>query len=253
MDKPVFSIATASRRNQYYDWFYESLTKDTSVPFEIVFVGPNPPLHKMPDNFRHIYSTASPCQCIEIAVRKARGEYVLSIGDDVQFSEKFLDKLYSYTQRFDKDKVLISFRLFLSDKKKPGDVGFEFDSVVPILPGEMPLLGMGPAFRRDLWIKLGGLDKRFHSSYCDVDMTFRFYEYGMRMFLPQDCFIIEVQKKTGLFKEKGWNKLGHPNCSLTRTYHATAQKLLESLWVKDGWSKTRLSPVESFTEEELKI
>ena len=251
MDKPVFSIATASRRNQYYDWFYESLTKDTSVPFEIVFVGPNPPLHKMPDNFRHIYSTASPCQCIEIAVRNAAGEYVLSMGDDVQFSEKFFDKLYSYTQRLDKDKVLISCRFRLNSLNRFGDDGLMLDGDIPT----SPIIGIGPAFRRDIWIKLGGLDKRFHSTMCDVDMQIRFLEYGMRPFITPDCFLSEVWKNDGPFKEVGWSKVGHPNCSLLLVHYETARAFLRSLWIKDGdvGYRTRLSPVESFSEEELRI
>ncbi len=250
MDKPIFSIATASRRNQYYKWFYGTVAQDTDVPFEIVFVGPNPPLEPMPDNFKHIYSTATPCQCTEIAIRNAVGEYVLSIGDDHEFSNGFLDKLYGYTQKLDTDKTLISFRFQLRSPAAQwyGDNGLVFSGDIPT----SPVVGIGPTFRKDIWMKLGGLDKRFHSTLCDLDMQMRFYEYGMRPFITPDCSLVEVWKGDGPFKEKGWNVPTHHNCSLLLNHYAPAQKLLNSLWVKDGaMSKTRLAPVERFTEKEL--
>ncbi len=245
MNKPVFSIASASRRNKNYKWFYDTVAKDIDVPFEIVFVGPNPPLEPMPDNFKHIYSTATPCQCTEIAVRNATGEYVLTMGDDCQLSYEFLDKLHLYVQRFDRDKVLVGFRFYLNKTAVFGDNGLMANCDVMA----SPIIGVGPAFKRDLWIKLGGLDKRFHSSLCDIDMMMRFYEHGFRPFIAPDCFITEVFKDDGQFKEAGWNKPGHPNCSLLYNNYQTARLLLSSFWENE--CKTRLSPVEPFTEEEL--
>ncbi len=249
--KPVFSITMASRRNSYYKLFHESL-KDTEVPFEIVFVGPNPPLEQMPDNFKHIYSTATPCQCTEIAVRNATGEYVLLISDDCQLSDGFLDKLHRYTQSLNMDKASISFRFYICIYPKTGkmvwygDDGLMFDGSII----DSHALGCCPMFRRDIWMKLGGLDKRFHSTFCDIDMQMRFYEYGMNIFIPPDCIIAEVPKDSGAFKEEGWNIPGHPNESLLCVHGEEARSLLNSLWIQDGtMSKTRLSPVEPFTEE----
>ena len=249
MEKPYFSIASASRRPQYYPYFYEALSKNSTVPFEIVFVGPNPPTQKMPDNFRHIVSRATPCQCIEMAVRNAVGEYVMSIGDDVMFSDGFLDKLYSYAQKLDRDKVLITSRFWLETLNKFGDDGLMFD-------GDLPtgfVIGIGPVFRRDIWMKLGGLDRRFHSTFCDIDMQMRFYEYGMQPFVTPDCWINEVNKREGIFQEDGWKNKNHRNCSLLIKHYYPARTLLNSLWItKDGkMSKTRLSPVELFTDVEL--
>ena len=124
----------------------------------------------MPDNFKHIVSDATPCQCIETAVRNAVGEYVLSIGDDVVFSNGFLDRLYNYTQRLDRDKVLISFRFWIEPFNRFGDDGMVFDGGLP----KAPILGVAGVFRRDIWMKLGGLDKRFHGTFCDIDMQMRF-------------------------------------------------------------------------------
>lgn len=239
MENPIFSIATASIRPQYYQNFYSSISADINVPFEIIFVGPNPPTESMPSNFRHILSDASPCECVEIAVRNATGEYVLSIGDDYVFSDRFLDKLYSYTQKLDRDNVLISFRFFLVSFNAFGDNGLAYMTNIPT----SHIVGCGPAFRRDIWMKLGGLDKRFYGSFCDMDMQMRFYEYGMQAFVTPDCIISEIDKTQGLFKEEKWKKK-----SLLHRDRGHGRKLLDSLWLTpDGqMSRTRLSPVVPF-------
>ena len=125
-----------------------------------------------------------------------------------------------------------------------------------VVEGDMPtafVVGIGPAFRRDIWMKLGGLDKRFHGTFCEMDMQIRFYEYGMNPFITPDCWIEELDKLEGVFKEEGWNDPNHLNCSLMFKHYTTAKNLILSLWTKDGKiSKTRMSSVESFTDEELK-
>ena len=250
MEKPYFSIASASRRPQYYPHVYETISKNNHIPFEVVFVGPNPPTQKMPDNFRHIVSHATPCQCQEIAIRNATGEYVMDIGDDHKFSDGYLNKFHDYIQRLG-DKVLISNRIFMERVNKFGDDGLMFD-------GDLPtgfVIGSAGAYRRDIWMKLGGLDRRFHSTLCDIDMQMRFYEYGMQPFVTPDCWLSDLEKRAGVFKEEGWKSPKHPNCSLTYKHYAAGRALLNSLWVtKDGkMSKTRLAPLEPFTEEELRV
>ena len=207
------------------------------MPFEIVFVGPSPPTQKMPDNFRHIVSDATPCQCVEIAVMNAVGEYIVPLSDDVTLSDGYLNKFYNYIQRFDRDKVLISSRFWVERADKFGDDGLMFDGGMPTVP----VMGVCPAFRRDLWIKLGGLDRRFHGTFCDMDMQMRFYEYGMQPFITPDCWINEIVQTSRAEKKK----------TLFSLHGADARRLLNSLWIVDGTiSPVRLSPVEPFTSEE---
>ena len=250
MNKPYFSIATASRRSQYYPYFYEAIAKDAQVPFEIVFVGPNPPMQEMPSNFKHILSDATPCQCIEMAVRNSVGEYVMSIGDDHMFSPGFLDKYYRYIQRLDRDRAMITNRFWIEPWNRHGDDGMCFEGNMP----HAAVIGSAGAYRRDIWLKLGGLDRRFHGTFCDMDMQMRFYEYGMNPFITPDCWLEEVEKRWGVFKEEGWCDPKHPNCSLLLKHCTAARALLNSLWItKDGkMSRTRLAPLEPFTEEELR-
>jgi len=238
MSKPIFSVAFASRRGNFHRSFYNSLVGNSTVPFEVIFVGPQPPTETMPDNFRHIYSKATPAQCTEIAVRNAVGDYILPFSDDMTFSDNFLNRLYNYTLRLDMDKVLIAFRYYLAKSKKYADDGLHFDPDVIT----SPIIGVSPVFRRDIWNKLGGFDKRFHGTFADMDMQMRFFEYGMNIFITPDCVITEINAG------KGYKKRGHPNCSLFLKHGIAARNLLNLFWKKEdgSLSKNRLSPVQSF-------
>jgi len=104
-----------------------------------------------------------------------------------------------------------------------------FDLNIPM----SPTLGASGIFRKDLWVKLGGLDKRFFGSFADIDLTLRFYnELGMYSFIPPDCSMFEVFRSLD-------------NTALLQ--RSKPRQLLNSLWYKDGkLSKKRLSLVESF-------
>ena len=75
------------------------------TPFEVVFCGPNIPNFELPRNFKFIYSTVKPAQCLEIALRQFLGEYVIHINDDFLFSEKALDILYDRTKKSFEKKI----------------------------------------------------------------------------------------------------------------------------------------------------
>ena len=104
MEKPFFSIAFSAIRNNLYKRTYDSLSKDCNVPFEIVYAGYSPPTEKMPDNFRYIYTTVKPAQCVEIAARNSSGEFIILASDDISFSDGFLNKAHNWCNRIDSDK-----------------------------------------------------------------------------------------------------------------------------------------------------
>ena len=94
MSDPIFSIIAPAIRPENYKRFYHYISQDTKVPFEIIFVGHKPPTEFVGENFNYIYSRVKPAQCIELAAREAKGEYLIPSCDDCYFSEKFLDKFY---------------------------------------------------------------------------------------------------------------------------------------------------------------
>jgi len=235
MGKPVFSVCFAAVRNDYYKRFYDSLSKDANVDFEVVFAGDKRPPRRMPDNFRYIYTTVKPAQCIELAVRAAVGDYILPFSDDMTFSDNFLNRLYNYTLRLDMDKVLITFRYKLGGLMRDDYFIFDKDDY------SSPVVGLSPVFRRDIWNELGGLDNRFVGSFPDTDMQMRFFEYGMNIFITPDCIITEEEPT-----------------DMSTLYRRTAKhgrKLLKELWNnKNGTiSKTRLKPVIPFITRGIRL
>ena len=236
--KPVISIISAAYRHWMYRDFYDSISAGANIPFEIVFVGPNPPTQKMPDNFKYIQTNVKPAQCQEIAARNAMGKYLIVGSDDERFSQDFLNKLHNYIQRLDRDKVLISFRYQHAGVVRDNQLCLHVGIIAS------PFVGVAPCFRRDLWNHLGGIDRKWAGSYSDVDMQMRFYEYGMQPFLAPDCIIDEVQS----LKRDRRHTL-YARCGFS------GKDLIEKLWSKEDGTRlgNRLWPVEPFEDKEILI
>lgn len=237
MENIKFSIIAAAKRVYAYEDCCSNLVNQKGVPFEIIFVGPNPPKNKMPDNFKYICTHVKPSQCLEIAARNAVGEYLLVGGDDLVYPSNFFDRLNNYTLRLDTDRVLISFRFLCRDEI--ADSGMIYSLNIPT----SPVVGIAPAFRREIWNELGGIDKRFFGSFADMDMQMRCYEYGMSPFITPDLVI----------GEKNYYHLEKKKHSLLHRNGKAAVKLLNSFWVHEDetMSKERLSPVESFDDKDI--
>lgn len=238
MSNPIYSFIASSIRDYYYKDYYWSISNHNDVPFEVIFVGPNPPKEKMPNNFIHITSDVKPGQCFEIAARNASGDYLIWAADDLRYSAGFLRYLDEYNNRLDDDRIFISFRATLQGNYV--DSGMAFDLKKPT----SPLIGFGGLFRRDLFHEYGGLDKRFFGSFADVDMQLRFLEAGRTIFFPPNCVFDEIKPR----KHESKRTLLLYRCNVSN-----ARPMLDSLWVNpDGsMSKTRLSSVQPYVDKDI--
>ena len=103
-----------------------------------------------------------------------------------------------------------------------------------------PKIPASATYKRTDWLKLGGIDRRFEHSLCDVDMIMRMYEIGYDLYIDKNIWIDEEFPKDKKTQRK-------------RLYKRTGKqgrKLLNSLWVKDGeMSKTRLDKLLPFPED----
>jgi len=241
MGKPKYSFIAASIRNHFYRDYYDSINVNNNIPFEVIFVGPNPPAEKMPDNFIHIKTDVKPGQCFEIAARAATGDYLIWAADDLRYCDGFLNRLDDYNNRLDDDKIFITFRATLQGNYV--DAGLVFDTQKP----QSPMIGFGGLFRTDIFHELGGLDKRFFGSFADVDMQLRFMEQGRTIFFPPDCIFNELKPH----KSEKRNK----TLLLYRCNTNNARPMLNALWVRpDGdVSKTRLSEVEAYDDKDIMV
>jgi len=238
MSNPVFSVCFSAIRSNLYKSFYDSLSAvhGTCPPFEVIFVGDQPPTEPMPDNFKYIYSKVKPAQCTEIAVRHAVGDYILPFSDDETFSHNFLNRLHNYVIRLDTSKVFITFRYSYQGKINDEQLVFDPDILTSTV------LGVAGCFRRDIWNELGGLDNRWIACYSDMDMQMRFFEYGMTPFIAPDCIIGELPQVNPKGNAKLYYRCGN-----------SGRELWKKLWVDENGmpSKKRLLPVQPFNDNDI--
>ena len=234
----VFSLIAPAIRQDLYKTFYNSIKK-TNIKFEIIFVGYNPPTEEMPANFKYIYTKVNPAQCFEIAARNAVGEYLLCVADDLLFPDKFLDRIYFYLSRLYMDKALVGNRVQENGVFCDRRLTFNRNCV------NSPVIPLMPAFKREVWLKLGGIDRRFSAALCDLDMIIRFYEAGYTPFVMFDNWVNEIRSDkiiSSLYKKT--NRLG--------------RYLNDKFWVKynevdKNWFvvKNRMEPVMSFSDIDI--
>jgi len=231
----VFSVTASAVRSNLYKNFYESISTKNKVSFEMIFVGNNPPAEEMPSNFKYIYTKVNPVQCYEIAARNAVGKFLVPVTDDLLLSDEFLDRMYFYLSKLHMDGVLVGNRYQTN--------GVFYDNVLTLERKYLnsPVIPIVSAFNREVWMKLGGADRRFSYSFFDVDMVLRFYEIGYKPFVIPDNWVNEIIDDT-------------INSSLCKKTYARGRMLTNKFWVKDRIVlKNRLEPVMSFLDKNILI
>jgi len=170
------SICSPAKNPHLWERLYASAL-GSSIPFEVIFVGPNPPLFKLPPNMRFIHSNVKPSQCYEIAVRESTGDLLIHMADDCEFiTPQALDILYDVFTSKNDYRAVISCRFMLNGvdqshfahKLKIGPTWFP-DSVI------MPCF---PIMSRRFYEELGGIDQQFLAVCFDMDLAMRIYEAG---------------------------------------------------------------------------
>jgi len=213
---------------------YKSLEQN-DTDFEIIAVGNKKPDFELPPNMRHIYTPVKPIQCSEIGFRATRGELIMLTSDDVIFGPHALDNLYKQYDgiySFRNKKVIISSRR-LSNGVDDSDMMLRFN----IKDSHSPLFPMNSISSRDLWMELGGMDRRFIALWGDLDMAMRIYEVGGIGILSNDAMITELPDQSILYN--AW------------AIHNDIP-MFASFWVKDNViGENRLCPVEPFEDKDI--
>lgn len=230
-----FSIVAPAIRSHNYKKVYDSLNIDNNTSFEVVFVGNYLPEQDMPSNFKYIYSEVNPAQCTEIAVRNSIGEYIIVIVDDLEFSGGFLNMMDFYIDRMFLENTVISSSIKIFEEE--GDGMFLFDWKIK----NAPVMPAFPAFKRKIWNKIGGIDRRFNGACLHFDVMMRFYEIGYSLFIIPSCWGNE-------FKDK---KV--PSSLYRKTGKKYGQVLCKKLWVKDDntISRKRLLSLMPYDDKDI--
>ena len=225
---PKISIIAPAHRPQNWMDLYKSIGEN-DVEFELVFVGPNQPDYRLPNNFRFIRSLVKPTQCLEIALRNTTADLVMNIADDCMFKEsRPLDRLYETYKNYNNDKIISSCRYMLNGEDL-SEESARFDGMnSPV----MPLCGL---MSRNLLMSMGGIDKNFIAIMWDCDIAMRVHALGGDVILS-DVFLEEDKDKSA-------------GSELCNEFWEHDRGLLESLWVKNGKPHfCRTKPVESYDD-----
>jgi GT2 family glycosyltransferase len=224
---PKISIFSSAHRPQNWMDLYKSIGEN-DVEFELVFVGPNKPDYRLPNNFRFIRSLVKPTQCLEIALRNTTADLVMPIADDCMFKgSRPLDRLYETYKNNNNDKIILSCRYMLNGEDQSECAHFDGISS-PV----MPLCGL---MSRNLLMSVGGLDKNFIAIMWDCDIAMRVHSLGGDVILS-DVFLEE-------------DKYKNAGSELCNEFWEHDRGLLESLWTKNGKIHLcRTKPVESFDD-----
>jgi hypothetical protein len=207
---------------------------ETSVDYELVFVGPNAPEYELPKNFRFIQSNVKPAQCSEIAYRAASGNLVMPIADDCRFMTKNpLDKLLEIYKANNNDKLIVSCRYMLMevDHSHYAHRFFIKDEHTPYI---MPLCGL---MSKKFYMELGGVDRGFIAAYYDLDITMRAYYAGGDVKMSYVYVNEDKPEGTPTFHHEIWTN---------------DRNLLERLWSSHRIiNLNRTIPLEPISDEDI--
>ncbi len=166
MMSPVVSVFMPTIRPYHWRSIWAQF-KTSSVPFELICVGPVEPDFAMPDNMKFIYSEVKPAQCSYIGIRAATGKYIMNVADDDVFNYAFLDHIVKEAENCPN----INNTIITATWTKHGQTFFgDGDESTPLLP-------ICSLAVRELWDRYR-IDKNFYGVYWDCDMAMMNYADG---------------------------------------------------------------------------
>ncbi len=247
---PQISIVASAARPEFWQRFVDSLHYN-KVSYEIIFVGPNPPIINslLRDKIRYFESNVKPAQCYEIGLRKARGTLVHWTADDADYAEpslgclNVLDVIWYEYEKANNPKLILAMETHEDGNNVSEDHRFFFaDHNTP----RMAPLGF---INREWMLELGGYDRNFVCGQSENDLVMRGLVEGGEVKLVKEAKVY----------------LHHAQCHGVYSFRSgynTDREYLENCWVKEGFgtyqtgktstlSPTRLRPFEPFSDEDI--
>ena len=219
------SLFMSAARPKWWKRMYESLEK-TQFGWEIIAVGPNPPLVKMPDNFRYIKCDYKPCQCYAIASAHCRGEVMGWTCDDAVYAPDALDIIMS--SYYASDWLAIFTQSTIENGK---DVTEEHNFFRHCK--DSPVMAPMAFMSKKLFWKTGGYERQYISGQAENSILMDAYSLGGYIKHLQDSKVsINHEEVHGGFLNKIKYRLGKNSF---RTGYYSDRRYLEECWVKEGF------------------
>ena len=218
MEQPKVSIFASAVRIPFYKTFLDSL-KGTTVPYEVVFAGPNtlPEIEEVikkfeiitdeegeehnievnkidlkyqdfhwaiGDNsiFNYIHTNnIKPAQCYEVARRACIGETILWAADDCEFSPDLIGKVYRDWKALNDEKAIMSIQTLENGM-------FVNMKVHSFFGGQTntPLMAPLGLMSRKVMDDLGGFDRRYICGQYENDAVMRVIAAGGKVHIWGD-------------------------------------------------------------------
>jgi len=211
----------------------ESLLPNT-IEYEVIMVGPNS--GEVPPKFKHILTNVKPAQCYEIGFRNANGELITWSADDANYSPQALDNAYKFWKSFNNEKIIIAFRTV--------EDGIDVTDVHRFFQNNLGTPRMAPfgLMSRELFMHIGGYDRRFIGGQSENDIVMRVLEIGGTVEICQNAAVI-VDHMGAHPPEIG---------SAIKESYIHDRNVLEKLWVNgNNIVKNRISSVEKFSDDNI--
>lgn len=137
-------------------------------------------------------------------VTAARGEIIVLLNTDLYPEENFLERLGPH---FKDEKVFAVGCLEIVDSQKRGKSTGKFNKGLLVhsqasnmKPGPtLWAFGGSAAFRKDMWIKLGGMDPLYHPAYWeDIDLSYRAWKRGWKVLFEPSSRVHHQPESTNL-------------------------------------------------------
>jgi hypothetical protein len=181
--KLMVSVIIASVR----DYRWKDIVEEydcTKTDYEIIVCGPCPPRDLGP-RFTSIQTPVKGAQCIEIAVRQSKGEYLYFTLDDVTHTPNILDTFLDYMLSCKEELVILS----------PGftQLGNHFPPEAMTINGiGTPTMPVGMFMSKKDWETIGGVDRNFVRCYWDHDISMRCWAMGGKVVIHPNVFMDEI-------------------------------------------------------------
>ena len=230
------SLFASAIRPNLWDEFFKSLESNT-IDYEVVFAGPctydevHPFVEKHNPHFRYVHTAnIKPAQCYEVARRECKGELVMWVADDCEFSFGLLDIVYSYWKSLKKYNAIISVKTNEDEKNNNLDDHRFFGT-----NKNTPLMAPLGVLNRMYLELVGGLDRRYICGQYENDIVMRALEMGAKVHKFEEvCVHINHRKKHGT-SSKFWDGYDHD------------RRVLESSWVIGGYRPPQNNALDLFT------
>lgn len=234
MSKVDISLFLSASRPKWWKRMYESLIGN-ECKWEIVAVGPYPPLEEMPINFRYYKCDFKPTQCYAAASYLSRAELIGWTCDDAQYNAQSLDiiwKEYLFYKSMPITKWNEGKNIF-TQRTIENNVDVSQEHRFFRYCDDTPQMAPMAFINREWFFKIGGYDRNYVCGQAENSICMESFNAGGKIININDSRVwINHEEVHGGF----WNKVKYRFYKNSfRSGYFNDRRYLEETWIKEGF------------------